>query len=257
MNIDGILNICKPRGISSFRALSIAKARIAKEVAMPSRRLKVGHLGTLDPMACGVLVLMCGRATKLANQLHAPTKVYRSLFVWGKETTTLDDEGEIIGTSNVIPTEQQIKSILPKMVGEIEIEVPKFSAVHIDGKRAYDLARKGIEFDAPKKTVKIERFELLSLDDCRKDLESIDECTKFLDTPDPISGPASRWYFEIECQTGTYIRSLAKLMADKMGTLAIASVIIRTKVGEFDIKNAKSLDEVTLDDLQTIPNVQF
>ena len=116
--------------MSSFHALSIVKRRLKLK--------KVGHLGTLDPAACGVLVLLCGRATKLTNQLHAPTKVYRTLLIWGKETDTLDGEGQIVATSNVLPTEQQIAAVLPTMVGEIQIEVPKFSAVHIQGKRAYE-----------------------------------------------------------------------------------------------------------------------
>ena len=167
-------------------------------------------------------------------------KVYRSLFVIGKETETLDDEGEIIATSDVIPTQEQIMATLPQMVGDKEIEIPKFSAVHIEGKRAYDLARKGIDFTPPKKVITINRFEMLTLDDCRHDLESIGE--KYIEQP-------NSFYFEIECQTGTYVRSLAKLLAQKLGTLAIASVIIRTKVGEFDLMNAKGLEEVTIDDL--------
>ena len=138
------------------------------------------------------------------------------------------------------------------MVGDIEIEVPKFSAVHINGRRAYDLARRGVDFTLPKKVVSIKRFEMLTLDDCKHDLESIGECTKFLDKADQISGPASRWYFEIDCQTGTYIRSLARLLAQKLGTIAIASVIIRTKVGDFDINNAKFLNQVKAEDLEPL-----
>jgi len=191
----------------------------------------------------GVLILMCGRATKLADSLHAPQKTYRFRATWGAESTTLDDEGEIIATIDIIPTTEQIKAILPQMVGEIEIEVPKFSAVHINGKRAYDLARQGIEFTAPKRVVGVKRFELLTLEDCRKDMESIGE---------QYTHQENSHYFEIECQTGTYIRSLAKLLAEKLGTLAIASIIIRTRVGDFDIKDAKRLDDVTIDDLQEI-----
>ncbi|MCL2756159.1 MAG: tRNA pseudouridine(55) synthase TruB [Firmicutes bacterium] len=229
---DGVLNICKPRGISSFRALSIVKRKLGLK--------KVGHLGTLDPAACGVLVLMCGRATKLADKLHSPTKVYRTLIVFGKETETLDDEGEVIATSEIIPTKEQVEKVLPQMTGEIEIEVPKFSAVHINGKRAYDLARKGIEFEAPKRVVAIKRFEMLTIDECKNDLESIGE---------QYDAQENSFYLEIECQTGTYIRSLAKLLAQKLGTVAIASLIIRTKVGDFDIKDARMLDDVTICDL--------
>ena len=235
--------MCKPRGISSFKALSVVKHKFAKELGVKSKQLKIGHLGTLDPLAMGVLVLMCGKATKLADKLHGMTKVYRSLIVFGKETTTLDDEGEIVATSDVIPSEHKVRKTLMQMVGEIEIEVPRFSAVHIDGKRAYDLARSGVDFVAPKKMVRVERFDILSLDECQRDMESIGE--------DYVVQENS-FYFEIECQTGTYIRSLAKLMAEKLGTYAVASVIIRTKVGEFDIKDAKRLDDVTVNDLQDV-----
>ena len=181
---------------------------------------KVGFLGTLDPLASGVLVLLIGRATKLADKLHADTKVYQSVFTFGIETTTLDNEGEVISRSDIIPTNQQIEKILPELVGDIEIEVPKFSAVHIGGKRAYDLARKGVEFTPPTRTIHIKRFILLK---------------------DNL--------FEIECSTGTYIRSLAKLLAQKLGTVAIASTIIRTRVGDFKIEDAKGIDDITIQDI--------
>ena len=213
---------------------------------MVKRRLKikkVGHLGTLDPAACGVLVLLCGRATKLTNQLHAPTKVYRTLILWGQETDTLDCEGKVVAESNVIPTPKQISEMLPSLVGEIEIEIPKFSAVHIQGKRAYELARQGIDFVLPKKNVVVSRFDLLDVEQCQRDLRSIGED---LEIPEKAS------YFEIECQTGTYIRSLAKLLASRLGTVATAAVIIRTRVGNFKIENAKTLDAVKIDDLQNM-----
>ena len=234
--MDGILNINKPAGMSSNKCMQIVKRKFGIK--------KIGFLGTLDPLASGVLVLLCGKYTKWAEYLHgrAPhpdgervgkrvcnAKVYRSVFAFGTETTTLDLEGEVVETSDVIPTREQIERILPDMVGEVEIEVPKFSAVHINGKRAYDLARKGVDFTPPTRVVKIDRFELLE------------------------QRSASEFFFEIECQTGTYIRSLAKLMAQKLGTVAIASVIIRTRVGDFKIEDAKGLDEVTIDDLIQIP----
>ena len=231
--MDGIINLCKPRGMSSFRALTVVKRRLKLN--------KVGHLGTLDPAACGVLVLLCGRATKLANQLHAPTKVYRTLVIWGQETDTLDCEGQVVSRSDVIPTDAQIAAELPNMVGEIQIEVPKFSAVHIQGKRAYELARQGIDFVPPQKTVTVTRFEMLDPAQCVRDLEALGETFQL---------PPNANYFEVECQAGTYIRSLAKLLATRLGTLATAAVIIRTQVGDFSIADARTLDAVQLNDLQ-------
>lgn len=233
--MDGIINLCKPRGISSFRALTVVKRRLKLK--------KVGHLGTLDPAACGVLVLLCGRATKLTNKLHAPSKVYRTLIVWGEETATLDCEGEVVATSEVIPSIEQIQKVLPSMEGQIEIEVPKFSAVHIDGKRAYELARQGIDFVPPKKNVAINRFNLLDNQQCVEDLSAIGETFEL---------PKNCSYFEIECETGTYIRSLAKLLATRLGTVATAAVILRTKVGAFELANASTLDSVTLNNMQSM-----
>ncbi|MCQ2564527.1 MAG: tRNA pseudouridine(55) synthase TruB, partial [Clostridia bacterium] len=224
------------RGISSFRALSVVKRRLKLK--------KVGHLGTLDPAACGVLVLLCGRATKLTNQLHAPTKVYRTLLIWGEETDTLDSEGSVVLTSEVLPSAEQVKAVLPSMVGEIEIEVPKVSAVHIQGKRAYELARQGVDFVPPTKVVNVARFELLDTDQCEKDLAELGEVFSF---PGQCVS-----YFEIECQTGTYIRSLAKVLATRLGTVATATVIIRTQVGQFSLGDACRLDNVQLDDLKPI-----
>lgn len=217
--MDGILVVNKPTGMTSFRCLSIVKRRL--------RLGKVGFLGTLDPSASGVLVLLCGGYTKMADKLHEGEKTYVSRFLFGVETPSLDLDTEITARSEVIPTRADILAVLPKMVGDIEITVPKYSAVHIDGRRAYELARAGVEFDAPKKVVNVSRFELLDCGGLRE----------------------GEFQFEITCQSGTYIRSLAQVIAGKLGTIAVASEIIRTKVGDFDISGAKSIDNVTIDDI--------
>lgn len=217
-NHDGILCVIKPVGISSFSFMR----QVQKKLGIK----KIGHLGTLDPNACGVLVLLCGKATKLNQQLSGGTKVYRSIFTFGIETDTLDTAGEVVARSEIIPTQKQVKDLLSTLTGGIQIQVPKFSAVHINGKRAYDLARNGVDFTPPAKTVLIHRFELL------KQLM-----------------PKNKFFVEIECETGTYVRSLAKLVAEKLGTVAIASSILRTRVGEFDIKDAKCLRDVTMGDI--------
>jgi len=203
--------------------------KVQRKLGIP----KIGFLGTLDPAASGVLVLLCGNYTKRADELHQSTKVYQSQFTFGIETDTLDAEGQVIAKSDVIPSLRDVVEAIQSLIGNIEIEIPKFSAVHINGKRAYDLARSGVDFTPPTKTVKIHRFELLS--HCE---EQSDEAI-----------PNGHWWFEIEAQTGTYIRSLAKLLAQKLNTLAIASTIIRTRVGNFKIEDAKSLEEVTISDI--------
>ncbi len=211
--MDGqVINVCKPVNMPSFGVISLARKRLGIR--------KIGFVGTLDPLACGVLVLMVGPATKRANELSVGDKIYRSIFTFGIETTTLDKEGEIVARNDKQVTEEEIRNEILKLTGEVEIKVPKFSAVHINGRRAYDLARKGVEFEAPTKTVNISRFELL-----RKIAPN-------------------KYFFEIQCSTGTYIRSLAKLLAAKLGTVAIASLIIRTAVGDFDIKDSIPLEKL-------------
>jgi len=170
-------------------------------------------------------VILCGGYTKMADTLHQDEKIYQSTFEFTRETTTLDLDGEVVKTSDVVPMIGDITKVLPEMVGDIEIEVPRFSAVHINGERAYSLARKGVDFIPPKRVVNITRFELLK----------------------QISD--KEFYFEIECQAGTYIRSLAKLMAQKLGTVGIASTITRTRVGKFNIERAKRLEDITLEDI--------
>jgi len=132
-----------------------------------------------------------------------------------------------VKTCDVIPTREQISAVLPSLIGDIEIEVPRFSAVHINGKRAYDLARKGVDFVAPKRIVHVFDFKL---------------CTEKA----PIAT------FEITCSTGTYIRSLAKLIAEKLGTVAIAKTITRVAVGYFKIGDAKDLQTVSRDDIMDL-----
>ena len=233
--MNGIINIYKPTGISSFKCLSIVKRELVKLHGSP---IKIGHLGTLDPAACGVLVLLVGSATKLNTQLNTGTKVYRSIFTFGIETDTLDTEGVVIANSDIIPNKTQIRAAIADLTGQVEIEVPKYSAIHINGKRAYELARDGKDFTPPKRMVSINRFELL--DDITKDM------------PDFVEKPSIRpnsFAFEIECETGTYIRSLAKLLAQKLGTVAIASTIIRTRVGDFDIGKSRLLNNVSKSDI--------
>jgi len=206
--------------MTSMRAMTIVKHKLRLD--------KVGFLGTLDPLASGVLVLLCGTATKLADTLHEDTKTYRTITKFGIETTTLDPEGEVVKTSKIIPTREQITAVLWEFVGDVEITVPKFSAVHIGGKRAYDLARKKIDFTPPTKTVNIKRFELL---------DQIGE---------------NEFSFEIECETGTYIRSLAQKLANRLNTVAIAREIIRTCVGKYKIENAKTIDMVSVADIKAV-----
>lgn len=210
--INGFLNINKPDNITSFGVL----AKLKKQFKV----IKFGHMGTLDPAGVGVLPIAVGKATKLFNLFSEHKKVYRAIFVFGKETDTLDSFGEVVKKSSKIISKQLIEEKLCNFVGELDQLPPKFSAKKINGVRAYDLARNGEDFDLKPKRICVSRFELV---------EELEENT---------------FLFEIECSTGTYIRSLCRDLANCLGTVGYMPLIIRLKMGDFEIDNAKTLNQI-------------
>jgi tRNA pseudouridine55 synthase len=208
--IHGWLIIDKPLEISSNNV--VGKARWL------TKAQKVGHGGTLDPLATGILPLALGEATKTVSYVMDGTKTYRFEVTWGETRTTDDAEGEISATSDKRPTQSEIEAILPDFVGTIEQIPPKYSAIKINGQRAYKLARADEDVEMTARTVRIDRLELVNLPD------------------------ANRAVFEVDCGKGTYVRSLGRDIAAKLGTLGYISVLRRTKVGPFDEKSAISLD---------------
>lgn len=210
--MDGFINISKPAGITSSKVVTIVKHTLHIK--------KVGHAGTLDPDAVGVLPIMLGKATKLFDYLNLDTKFYRAMFSFGTHTNTLDAGGEILNTSDIIPDEAAIVNALPEFIGLIQQIPPKVSAISIDGKRAYDLARKGIEFEIKPRNVNIYSFELLEK-----------------------SGD-NKYLFDIECSKGTYIRSLCRDLAQSLGTYAHISFLSRLRSGYFKIDTAITLEQL-------------
>lgn len=213
--LNGFINLYKNKGISSNKALSILK----KHLRYNNVTEKVGHFGTLDPLAEGVLPVAIGRATRLFDYMQDKIKVYKAEFTFGIETDTLDSEGEVIGKSDKIITEEEILKVIPSLIGEIEQYPPKYSAKNVNGQRAYDLARKGKEFTLEAKKVYIKSIELL--EKCQENTFS----------------------FRIYCGGGTYIRSIAKDMAELLGTVGIMSALIREQSGIFTIYNSVQIDE--------------
>ncbi len=185
--------------------------------------LKVGHLGTLDPMATGVLLVTVGKATKLFDLMQEKKKTYIATFEFGHTTDTLDLTGRIIEKCDYIPTINQILAILPKFKGKISQIPPKYSAKSINGKRAYDLARNNIEFELKPKLVEIYDIKLISFN--HKVLK-----------------------LEIGCGSGTYIRSIGRDIAQSLNTMATMIDLVRTRVGNFDID--KCYDVETIVDVQ-------
>lgn len=211
-NLCGFVNIIKPTGMTS----SDVVIKIKKILKMK----RVGHLGTLDPAASGVLPVAVGKATKFFDYFLSKEKKYTALVEFGVETDTLDSFGNITKIDcDVDIEEQQIKNILKYFIGEIEQIPPKYSAIKIDGKKACDLARENINFEI--KPRKITIFDVKLLKKCDK----------------------NKYIFNVHCSAGTYIRTLFADIANKLGTVATTPVIIRTKSGAFENKNAITLEE--------------
>ena len=212
LEISGWLILDKPVGVTSTHAVS--KARWLYQAK------KAGHAGTLDPLASGILPIAFGEATKTVPFVMDSRKVYRFEVLWGVETDTDDAEGEPIASSDVRPTPEQIRALLPSFHGAIEQTPPKFSAIKIDGQRAYDLAREGEEVELAARTIEVHRLELV-------------------ETPAP-----DRSVFEAECGKGTYVRALARDMGRALGTRGHVTALRRTVVGGFTEEDAISLDEL-------------
>ena len=209
--MNGFINLFKPQGMSSAYAVGMVK----KKFNMPC-----GHMGTLDPLAEGVLPIAVGQATRLFQYTLEKEKVYIAEFTFGLTTDTLDRAGEVISTCEKVPTKSEIEKVLQEFVGEIDQVPPKYSAKNIDGKRGYQLARKGVEFALPPKKVVIKEFLLI---------EKTSE---------------NSYTFKIECEGGTYIRSLARDLGLRLGSLAYMSKLTRQKSGIFCAENSVGFDEL-------------
>jgi tRNA pseudouridine55 synthase len=209
--IHGWINLWKPVGISSMQAVAAVKRHLSP--------VKIGHAGTLDPAADGILPIALGEATKLIPLLHDSLKTYRFGVNWGAATNTDDTEGEVIATSPNRPTNAQIENILPQFTGTIDQTPPPYSAVKINGQRAYMLARKGEEFEIASRPVYIDSLHL-------------------------IEHHGDSAVFDVTCGTGTYVRALARDMAEILGTKAHCAFITRVNVGKFTAETSISLENL-------------
>jgi tRNA pseudouridine55 synthase len=210
--IHGWLVIDKPAGMTS--------ARVVAAVRRITGAAKAGHGGTLDPMATGILPVALGEATKTVPYAMAGRKRYRFTLRWGEARSTDDAEGSVTATSPARPTDAEIRQVLPRFIGLIEQVPPAFSAIHVAGARAYDLARAGQVVELEARRVAIDRFELVELVDA-------DHAT-----------------FEVECGKGAYMRSLARDLAVALGTVGHIAALRRTVVGPFTEERAISLESL-------------
>ncbi|MDV7337972.1 tRNA pseudouridine(55) synthase TruB [Terasakiella sp. A23] len=210
--IHGWLIIDKP--------LEISSNNVVGKVRWLTKAQKVGHGGTLDPLASGILPLAFGEATKTVSYVMDGTKTYRFEVSWGESRNTDDAEGEVTETSDVRPKQDQIEAVLSNFIGENDQVPPIYSALMIDGQRAYKLARDGQDVEMASRKVQIDDLKLI-------------ECVD-----------ANRALFEVQCGKGTYVRSLGRDIAKALGTVGYISLLRRTKVGPFDEKSAISLDSL-------------
>ncbi|MEP9358645.1 tRNA pseudouridine(55) synthase TruB [Sphingomonas sp. KR3-1] len=221
--MHGWIILDKPLGLGSTQGVSAVKRALRDG---KYGKFKVGHGGTLDPLATGVLPIAIGEATKLAGRMLDSDKVYDFTVTFGVETDTLDLEGKAIATSDVRPTLAQVEAVLPRFTGPIEQVPPAYSALKVDGERAYDLARAGEEVKLASRAVTIHALDLIGSGQFvdRDVLEDID--------------------LRAHVSKGTYIRSLARDIARALGTVGHVTMLRRVKAGPFTLDSAISLDKL-------------
>ena len=208
--MKGFINLIKPQGMSSAYAVGGVKKKF---------NCPCGHMGTLDPMAKGVLPVGISKASRLFQYLLDKEKTYVARFIFGQTTDTLDVTGQVTDRTNVVPTKEQIDSVLKNFIGDIDQIPPKYSAKCIDGKRGYELARKGVEFELAPKKVSI------------LDIKCLGQTAE------------NEFEFKIDCRGGTYIRSLARDIALSCDSLGVMSSLDRTRSGIFDYQNGVTVEE--------------
>lgn len=210
--VNGWLILDKPIGMTSTQAVGAVRRAFNAQ--------KAGHAGTLDPLATGVLPIAMGEATKTVPYAVDGEKHYRFTVRWGAETNTDDAEGEVVREGQGRPTRAEIEAVIPRFIGEIEQIPPAFSAIKIDGQRAYDLARAGEDVVLEPRIVNVDRLEL----------------TEFIDADTAV--------FEARCGKGTYVRAIARDMGRALGCLGHLIALRRTRVGAFDEGAAVSIEEL-------------
>ncbi len=229
--MDGWINLDKPLGITSANAVAKVKWLLLSNnygaVIMPStagqrikRKIKIGHAGTLDPLASGILPLALGKATRTVQFMMDSEKYYEFEVTWGQERATDDAEGEVVASSDERPNMAEILSILPQFTGDISQIPPNYSAIKLEGKRAYDLARTGQAVEIKPRQVFVKSLKIEKITDGRQLITS----------------------FICHCGKGTYIRSLARDMGRVLGCYGYVSALRRTRVGKFTENNAISLE---------------
>lgn len=211
--INGWVCLDKPHGMTSTQAVALVRRLFDAQ--------KAGHAGTLDPLASGILPVALGEATKTVPYLMEADKVYRFTVRWGLRTETYDLEGDAVEENSLRPTEAEIRAVLPMFIGDIEQAPPAFSAIKVDGRRAYDLAREGVLVELETRPVTVHDLSL-----------------ERIVSPDEAE-------FVLSCGKGTYVRSLARDIALELGVLGVVSALRREAVGAFDLNLCTGVEKLT------------
>lgn len=214
MNEDSILLVDKPAGITSFGVVARIRRRLSEQLG---KKAKVGHTGTLDPFATGLMIIVTGKECRNAMNYSKLDKEYEATIRLGQTSSTGDPEGELTSVSDEKPTKEAVEAALERFKGEITQTPPIFSAIKINGRRAYDLARKGEAVKIPQRQVTIYSLELLD-----------------------YTYPDIR--IRVHVSSGTYIRTLAEDVGSVLGTGAYCSELRRTKVGEWSVEGALAIE---------------
>ena len=230
----GWLILDKPVGLGSTQAVAAVKRNLRQA---GYGKVKVGHGGTLDPLASGVLPIALGEATKLAGRMLDSDKVYEFTVGFGVETDTLDLEGQRVAESQVRPTLAEVEAVLARFTGRIEQVPPAYSALMVDGQRAYDRARAGEDVELVARNVVIRSL-------CVRVERSRDTCVPRVSTSLDTNGSLDEISLEARVSKGTYIRSLARDIARALGTVGHVVDLRRTRAGPFGLERAISLDKL-------------
>lgn len=209
--MDGIINVFKPTGMTSHDVVSFIRRTAGQK--------KVGHTGTLDPNAVGVLPICLGRATKVAQFLSDDKKSYRCEVVLGKQTDTQDRYGKVINSSDKKVSKEEIVDAINSFKGEIKQIPPMFSALKVNGKKLYELAREGKSVEIKSRDITIYNINIISVSD-------------------------NSAIFDVECSKGTYVRTICNDIGQKLGTYGYMNFLLRSQVGKFTCDNALTIEEI-------------
>ncbi|MGB4759425.1 MAG: tRNA pseudouridine(55) synthase TruB [Candidatus Saccharimonadales bacterium] len=231
--MQGMLFVDKPAGWTSFDVVNYVRRMVAGIEGKKPKNIKVGHCGTLDPFATGLLILLVGKEyTRQAGSLTKQDKTYEATIALGSISSTGDPEGALTAVSDVIPAAEQVLGALERFKGEIQQTPPQFSAIKINGQKAYNLARKGVAVEIPVRTVTIYELELLGYE-----------------------YPTIKIHTRVS--SGTYIRSLAEDIGGVLGTGAYCNQLRRTSIAQWDISQAVTIEQLKSQPLESFLQVHL